>query len=140
MPDAQDSRVERFSAPSVSTVIFAPRSQNYSLSAVSGRASLLEALALECLASIEEFMTRFDAASNWKKTMPASLRLASECLSNLSVKIGYTTSVTLTLPTEVEQEAREPVAARAFPFITHHDFLTAPVEGLFFDPDDFVER
>jgi len=51
------------------------------------------------------------------------------------------TTATLKLPIEVAFPGAGRVPARSFPFADHLDLLALPtVEGISFDPDDFVER
>jgi hypothetical protein len=51
------------------------------------------------------------------------------------------TTATLKLPSEMASPEAKRVPARQFPFARHLNLLALPtVEGLHFDPDEFVEH
>lgn len=127
----------RLAAPGVSSVLFAPSSHNYSLSAVTSGISLVDAIVLECFSGLEQQPT----AHAWQ----VGRRLADfyEGCPNISdtsyLGLIPTSSVTMTLLGGTAL-ITQPVPLRQFPFVTHSNLLASPVEGTFFDPDDFVER
>lgn len=127
----------RLSAPSVVSVIFAPRSDNYTLLSVSTRQRVSEAIALECCVQPDERVRR-RVFENLRRIVSSEPQVVADYLREY-LNTSYTTAI-LTLPTEIAIGQLDAVPARTFPFSTHLNLLSSPEEGLFFDPDDFAER
>ena len=127
----------RLAAPSVASVIFAPRPENYTLLSVSTRQRMSEAIALECFVQLDDSVRRriFD---NLRRVVWSDPGVLVDCLHEYANTAC--TTATLTLPADVVPGQIEAVPARTFPFATHLNLLDSPTEGVFFDPDDFIER
>jgi len=129
MDSARMSSTARFADPSIATVIFAPKPQNYTLASVSFDDISLEALCPECWIAEElprqQVLSGFDWAQlEW---------LTSEYLRKC-IKVLTTTSVSV--PCETETLAFSAVPARTYPFATHLSLLGGTVEGVFVDPEE----
>ncbi len=123
--------------PAVSTVIFSPRAQNYTLLSVSTQERLSEAIALECLVNIDESFKR-KIFENMRRAVNDNPVLIADYLRTY-FQTAYI-AVTPTLPSDVIVEKFGEVPPRTFPFCSHLNLLSSPVEGMLFDPDDFFER
>lgn len=125
----------RFSDPSVASVIFAPRAQNYTLASVTFDQGVLEALGLDYWLNPEELpRQKFLTGLGWTRIE----WLISEYLRNYFE--GPRTGVAVTSTIQHSQGAQHIVPSRAYPFATHLDLLGGGDEGIFVDPDDFVDR
>lgn len=123
---------------SISTIISFPRPQNYTLSSVTVEAKLAEAVGLEALTDPSGFVTR-RMFENIRRLGPGLQELLVAYLRDY-LETSFTTT-TLKLPNEMASPEARRVPARHFPFARHLDLLALPtVEGIFFDPDEFVER
>jgi hypothetical protein len=140
VPERQQCNENRFGAPGITSVIFAPPQQNYSLSLVTMRVPLLDALALECLSGLDESTTEAKIVENWLRDTRERGTKTPDYLTEYFQDAMSTSSVTLTLHRGAASNEPSPIATRHFPFVSHYDLLTAPTEGTFFDPDDFVDR
>lgn len=140
MLESLHDRQDRFTAPGVSSILFAPPQQNYSLSAVSMTMSLVDALALEWFSGVNEVIAEPRLLGSWlTNTYEKHGRNPDSVTLSIS-PTGATSSVTLATCSETTLRAVPSISTRRFPFVNHYDLLKSPVEGLFFDPDDFVER
>ena len=138
MPEGQYCSEDRFAASGISSIIFAPPQQNSYLYVVTAGVSLLNAVALECIASLDESAIAARTFGNWLTN--ASGQRNDVFNSSAEYIQQPTSSLTQMLPTHSDPTEISSIAARRFPFVTHLDLVTLPVEGTFFDPDDFVER
>lgn len=130
----------RFSNPSVVSVIFAPRPQNYTLSSTTTNVRFADAIAVERLIDPKALLAHrvFESFQRWSK---AELRvLVSEYLQEY-LETSFT-ATTLRLPSEIALSSRQAaVPTRTFPASAHFNLLQLPeVEGMLFDTDDFDER
>jgi hypothetical protein len=138
MNDAASSTTGRFGDPTLCSVIFAPRPQNYTLSSVTAEGRITEGLGLEALRDPGVFVTR-RMFENMRRLGPELRELFARYLRDY-LETSFTTA-TLNLPIEVAFPGAGRVPARSFPFVDHLDLLALPTEeGMSFDPDDFVER
>lgn len=136
VPETLRCTVSRFNAPGVSSPLFAPPQQNYSLSVVSLGVGLVEALTLEWSSGVTE--PGADPVI-LGRLLTSAYRAQAET-GDLVIAFSPTSSVTLSNVSDAIAQSVPQVAARRFPFVSHYDLLKSPVEGAFFDPDDFVER
>ena len=140
MLDNQHCREDRFAAPSVSSIIFAPPQQNSFVSTVTIGVPLLDAFALECLTGFDESATEAKIIGSWLRGTYELRNSVATYSAEYYQQASNTSSVTLTLPSYADLTKVPSTAARRFPFVTHLDLLASPEEGTFFDPDDFVDR
>ena len=125
----------RLSDPSITSVIFAPRPQNYTLSCVSAKDDPLEALGLEFWMNPEEIRAQSLLASlRWTKLE----RMISDCLTDFFR--GTLSQVAIALPGEVVITGPRIIPERTFPFASHLDLLGETIEGVFINPDDYVNH
>ena len=135
MAEGQYCSEDRFAASGISSIIFAPPQQNSYLYVVTTGVSLLNAVALECIASFDESAMAARTFGNWLTNASGQ---RNDFFNSTTEYIQQpTSSVTQTLPTHTDATEIPSIAARRFPFVTHSDLVTSPVEGTFFDPDDF---
>lgn len=128
----------RLSDPAICSVIFAPSSHNSTLASVTTHVRITEAIAFESLTDPDEFVKR-RMFENIRRAAPQVQTIFAEYLRDYLEK--WFTTATLKLPSEVALPGLEAVPARSFPFASHFNLLGLPeVEGVFFDPDDFIER
>ena len=123
--------------PAVVSVIFAPRSHNYTLLSVTTEERFSELLAVECFANSDQLVKR-RIFENLRRAVAANLRILPGYFREYFGS-SYLTA-TLTLPPEAMIGESCQVPAREFPFASQFNFLVSPEEGLLFDPDDIVER
>jgi hypothetical protein len=140
MSESQHCSEDRFAAPGVSSIIFAPPQQNSYVSIVTIGVPLLDAFALECLTGFDESATEATIVGNWLRGTYEHRNSAATHSTEYYQQALNTSSFTLTLSNYAGLTKVPSTAARRFPFMTHLDLLTSPAEGTFFDPDDFVER
>jgi len=114
---------DRLSDPSITTVIFAPRPQNYMLSS-------------EAILDQDELVTR-TIAEHFRRLAPDIQTLITVFLRDYFETSFMTPPIKL--PGEIARIEPEGVPARAFPFASHLNLLGPAVEGLSFDLDDFEE-
>ena len=132
------SNAGKFAGGTLCSVIFAPAPQNYTLSSVTNEMDFGEAIALEVLTNPEAFVTgrMFESVRRLGPELKELFRtyLRDYCETSMIMS-------SLMAPTKVSSQKTEQVPARRYPSSTHLNLLTLPtVEGLSFDPDDFVER
>lgn len=124
----------RLTDPAITSVIFAPRLQNYNLLSVTIEEQVPEEIAFECLVFPDELLK----GKVFENISRAVWKNISQYLHEY-LTTAYT-SVTLEPVAYLSTSAIEGIPARAFPFASHLDLLSSPTEGLLFDADDFVER
>lgn len=129
----------RFSDPSIASVIFAPRPENYTLSSTSVtiQVRLGDAIVFEALAGQDPVLTR-RVLENLRRAGPDLQALVSEYMRGF-LETSFTTT-TMELPSEDMPAELERVPGRKFPFASHLNLLGSPVEGLSFDLDEFSEE
>lgn len=117
------------------SLIYAPRPQNNTLALFGRNERLLDALT-------RAFIPPQSPATNpeeMRKLGRAAAKLLAWHARNYQ-ETSFTIASTITLPSDISASEVEQVPFRTFPFINHLDLLASPEEGLFFDPDDYVER
>ena len=140
MAESQHCSDDRFGGSGISSIIFAPPQQNSYLSIVTSGVPLLDALAFECLTTFDESISDALIVGSWlRDTYGQRNNVLNYSADYLQQTMG-TSSVTLTLLSYPNVTKGPSITARRFPFGAHLDLLTSPVEGTFFDPDDFVDR
>lgn len=121
------------SDPSICSVIFAPSPQNSTLTAITTKVRLTEAM----VADPDDFVKR-RMVENVRRAAPEVRGVLAEYLRDYLEK--WFTVTTLNLPSRAPRMQVEAVPGRNFPFASHFNILSLPeVEGVFFDPDDFVD-
>jgi hypothetical protein len=128
----------RLSDPSLASVIFAPRPENYTLSStsVTTQVRLGDAIVFESLVEQDPLVTR-RVLENLRRAGRDLQVLASEYMRGF-LETSFTTA-TMEHPSEVMPAELERVPGRKFPFASHLNLLGSPVEGLSFDLDEFSE-
>ncbi len=127
--------IERLRDPSIASVIFAPTQQNFTLLSSATEPAAPERIAMECLVHTGESLPREILETYKMATLWAHFsQYLREHMTTSS------TTKTLVLPSEGAQLPIEEVSARTFPFASHIDLLSKPIEGLLFDADDFDEH
>ena len=127
MPESHRSIDEASTVPGIASIIFAPAQLNYTLSVVTMRMQLWDAFAQEYSSGLGRFVLTTTVPGSTTKDMSENFQRG-------------TSSITQTISSPMGPAEGQIVAARQFPFVRHYDFLSSPVEGIFFDPDDFVDR
>jgi hypothetical protein len=140
MSETQHCNEDQFASGGIASIIFAPPQQNSYLSIVTLHLPLLDAIALECLTSLDESIENARTFRTWLKDTYGQQNDTSSWVAEYFHQATTTSSVTLTLPSQAEIMKTSQVGARRFPFGTHLDLSSSPSEGTFFDPDDFVDR
>jgi hypothetical protein len=126
----------RLADPSIVSVIFAPKLKNYTALSVNLNESSADWAALDCFVEADQILGR-NIYENLGKAIRKNALLISECLRmNYS---GNSTTISFSLPGILPLTSDEGVPARNYPFASHIDLLSSPVEGLDFDADDFYE-
>ncbi|MBI1956133.1 MAG: hypothetical protein HYS38_07035 [Acidobacteria bacterium] len=127
---------ERLSIPSVASIIFAPKPENYDLLSFCAKTSTPEAI-LEFFVQPDEKLTR-RILENFRRAIIDNPGIVLDCLREYGSSSCAT--VTQTLPTNFALALAEQVPARTFPFATHLNLLASSEEGWFFDPDALLEH
>lgn len=140
MSTNQEELCGRLSDPTIASVIFAPRPENYALSSTSVtiQVRLGDAIVFESLAGQDPVLTR-RVLENLRIAVPALQALVSEYMKS-SLDTSFTTTMTLEPPIEDMSTGHEGVPCRKFPFASHLNLIGSPVEGLSFDLDEFSEE
>ncbi len=127
----------RFSDPSISSVIFAPRPENHTLSVVTGNVRLMDAIVCDAMMEPEEVHTR-RIFENIRMAGPELRKLIAEFMGDY-IQVALTTA-TLRLPSEETIARVEPAPGITPNYASHLDLLSSPTEGIFIDADDYVNR
>lgn len=125
----------RVSDPSIASIIFAPRAQNYTLASV-----ILDALS-EQTSGLDYWLDPEELPRQKMLTGIGWTRLewiVSEYLRNYYIALE--SDVAVTVGGRLAERGTEVIPQRTFPFGSHLNLLGGGDEGIFVDPDESVER
>lgn len=128
---------DRLSDPSVCSVIFAPRAENYTLTSATTPMRFADAINFESLVEQNE-LVKLRLLRNMERAAPELQILIAEYLGDY-LETSFTT-LTLKLPSDIVHRELERIPGRSFPFASHLNLVGPPAEGLSFDLDDFLKE
>jgi hypothetical protein len=125
----------------IASVIFAPAAQNCTLSLATTPQRFGEALVFGSVLDKDEYelVTR-RISENIQLASTQDRAAATQYLADWLGASNVTAAVTLKSWSKPTIEKKTSVPDRSYPFASHLNLLATTVEGMFFDPDDYVER
>lgn len=125
---------ERFDAPSIATVIFAPQHRNYNSITVTCGQCIYEPTQHSMVIQEPELLGKRISEAITQSIKDGIVIVSGPALMERDTSLFAINMISAAVSIGIFKDHRVP--ARSFPFVRHVDLLSSPIEGLIFDTDE----